>query len=263
MRMRPPKGRAEGVVKFAIRPGGYQMTSARDGALDASAAALLTEALPLVGLDLRPCSRSLSGAERVFRHLRQRHRRRPSTPPRSWQPICQPPFPGGDPLPRHRELTGFRPQARRQWLCRTVHSGVERKSAVGAATSPPSRSFAWRLSRSSRPTTRAGSSSGMATGRRPRSALIRSARRSHGRLSEIGVSQLWTGTIPGLDTMSPATQPHCQVRAYRRVRGERPVIRAGRAKLSRRAEQGSKRRGGSRLYMLIRRLRPGFSRPTP
>ena len=127
-----------------------------------------------------------TGGARALRRVRQGHRPRSRPPPRSRQPGREPPLPGRDPLPRHRELAGLCPRARRP--CRSAvlwcrgrlaaqsgSSGCSRRTCSGSAASRPSRSFVWRCWRPSRPTTRAGSSSGTATGHRPRSEPIRSA----------------------------------------------------------------------------------------
>jgi hypothetical protein len=56
-----------------------------------------------------------------LRRLRRQARRRPF----SGQSIRQPRLPGGDPLPRHRELARLRPRAGRERLCRALHPSAE------------------------------------------------------------------------------------------------------------------------------------------
>ena len=64
---------------------------------------------------------------------------RPRPSPRSRHPVREPPLPGRDPLPRHRELAGLRPRARRQRLRRALHPGAEGKpaSVIGRPRSSP------------------------------------------------------------------------------------------------------------------------------
>ena len=68
-----------------------------------------------------------------FGALRQGRRRRPPAPPRPREPVREPRLPGGDPLPRHRELAGLRARARGQRLRRAVHPDPEGEPALGAA----------------------------------------------------------------------------------------------------------------------------------
>ena len=56
------------------------------------------------GRSLRGARADQAGRARALRRVRQGRRRRPAAAPRSREPVREPPLPGRDPLPRHREL---------------------------------------------------------------------------------------------------------------------------------------------------------------
>ena len=122
-----------------------------------------------------------AGGARAFRHLRQERGQRPRPSPRSRLSVCEPPLPGRDPLPRHRSSPAFVREPEGNG-CAERFIRVLKENLLGSGVSTPSRSCAWRSSRSSRPKPELIiERHGYRTP--PRSAPFRSARR-HGRISE-------------------------------------------------------------------------------